>query len=603
MAAATLRKPIALLLPDPDTHTKLKLNEEGLELLRAINDPVAIISVVGAYRTGKSWLLNELMQIGCGEGFVVGHERHAQTKGIWLLPSTNTSSGTIRVFMDTEGMDASGQTEVYDDRIFAFAALISSVLVYNLAETIKQADIERLAFAAQLSNEFWRRATQGGGSSSSSSDEVAATLTHWRPPALLWLVQRDFLQGGSVSAYLEEAMKPTDGATDEHVKRLNTVRTSLEPFNPRMRAMGLVQPHVRRTELCSLPRDSFDPAYIKGAEEVRGFVFEHAISRRQQQQQASLSSSSTTKDARSGSELASLISRIVDALNTHEIPTAGSVVEAFNNKLIQTALATLQAALKSLSLPMDASDLAATHNRLLEEAERTLNDQSFGASHPEEIREGAKAALAALNDANFVASQRACDAAWSSCESSVRSASKGAWLPSTSRYAARIATCNATLTTCIGPASAKFHNTLLPQLATEGTAEYVAGYKDRLHRSLVVGSVVGVLLSRFCLKSALLETLCGLAFVCLELLPALVPFGFSWLGSSERVQRAVELYEAIVFNPIYDLDQLVPILVVGIPLLLIVRRWRRCRRENRRQLKSWGGGVVEVVVDGTAKAD
>ena len=252
---------------------------------------------------------------------------------------------------------------------------------------------------------------------------------------------------------------------------------------------------------------------------------------------------------------------------------------------------------------MDASDLAATQNRLLEEAERTLNDQSFGASHPEEIREGAKAALAALNDANFVASQRACDAAWSSCESSVRSASKGAWLPSTSRYAARIATCNATLTTCIGPASAKFHNTLLPQLATEGTAEYVAGYKDRLHRSLVVGSVVGVLLSRFCLKSALLETLCGLAFVCLELLPALVPFGFSWLGSSERVQRAVELYEAIVFNPIYDLDQLVPILVVGIPLLLIVRRWKRCRRENRRQLKSWGGGVVEVVVDGTAKAD
>ena len=92
-------------------------------------------------------------------------------------------------------------------------------------------------------------------------------------------------QGGSVSAYLEEAMKPTDGATDEHVKRLNTVVTSLEPFNPRMRAMGLVQPHVRRTELRSLPRDSFDPAYIKGAEEVRGFVFEHAISRRQQQQQ------------------------------------------------------------------------------------------------------------------------------------------------------------------------------------------------------------------------------------------------------------------------------------------------------------------------------
>ena len=60
--------------------------------------------------------------------------------------------------MDTEGFDGTGQADVYDDRIASFAALISSVMVYNLAETIKQADIERLAFAAQLSREFWRRA-------------------------------------------------------------------------------------------------------------------------------------------------------------------------------------------------------------------------------------------------------------------------------------------------------------------------------------------------------------------------------------------------------------------------------------------------------------
>ena len=39
-----------------------------------------------------------------------------------------------------------------------------------------------------------------------------------------------------------------------------------------MRAMGLVQPHVRRTELCSLPRSTFDPDYLRGSEAVRSFV-------------------------------------------------------------------------------------------------------------------------------------------------------------------------------------------------------------------------------------------------------------------------------------------------------------------------------------------
>jgi len=258
MPADARQRPVALLLPDPETHTRLKVQPEGVALLRSIGEPTALVSVVGAYRTGKSWLLNELMEIGCGDGFVVGHERHAQTKGVWLLRSTNSTGGTVRVFMDTEGFEGTGQAEVYDDRIFAFAALVSSVLVYNLAETIKQADIERLAFAATLSTEFWKRAQRSAGGGGGV----------WRPPALLWLVQRDFLQGGSVEAYLHEAMVPTAGAKDEHVQRLNSVRESLASFGS-MRGMGLVQPHVLRTKLCSLPRTAFDPAYIEGAEQVR----------------------------------------------------------------------------------------------------------------------------------------------------------------------------------------------------------------------------------------------------------------------------------------------------------------------------------------------
>eukprot|EP00316_Scyphosphaera_apsteinii_P010662 CAMPEP_0119341160 /NCGR_PEP_ID=MMETSP1333-20130426/101743_1 /TAXON_ID=418940 /ORGANISM="Scyphosphaera apsteinii, Strain RCC1455" /LENGTH=71 /DNA_ID=CAMNT_0007353061 /DNA_START=1 /DNA_END=213 /DNA_ORIENTATION=- len=64
-------------------------------------------------------------------------------------------SGAVQLFLDTEGFDATGMAVVYDERIFAFAALTASVLVYNLVETIKEADIEKLSFATQLATEFW----------------------------------------------------------------------------------------------------------------------------------------------------------------------------------------------------------------------------------------------------------------------------------------------------------------------------------------------------------------------------------------------------------------------------------------------------------------
>jgi len=86
---------------------------------------------------------------------------------------------------------------------------------------------------------------------------------------------------------------------------------------------------------------------------------------------------------------------------------------------------------------------------------------------------------------------------------------------------------------------------MLPKMASEGSAEYAASYRDKLHRAIVVGTVCGVLLSRFCLRSSLLEFVFAAAFVAVELLPAILPFGagFAWLGSSPRVQRALDMYK------------------------------------------------------------
>ncbi|XP_052484221.1 uncharacterized protein LOC105794058 isoform X1 [Gossypium raimondii] len=42
-------------------------------------------------------------------------------------------------------------------RIFALATVMSSVLIYNLPETIREADISRLSFAVELAEEFYGR--------------------------------------------------------------------------------------------------------------------------------------------------------------------------------------------------------------------------------------------------------------------------------------------------------------------------------------------------------------------------------------------------------------------------------------------------------------
>ncbi|XP_062030065.1 uncharacterized protein LOC133745920 [Rosa rugosa] len=53
--------------PDPG-HTKLRLSKEGLEAIERIKTPIAAVAVIGPYRFGKSFLLNQLLSLSCYEG-------------------------------------------------------------------------------------------------------------------------------------------------------------------------------------------------------------------------------------------------------------------------------------------------------------------------------------------------------------------------------------------------------------------------------------------------------------------------------------------------------------------------------------------------------
>lgn len=48
-----------------EDHTKLDIDPAGLDILRRLTGPVAPVVVIGPYRSGKSFLLNQLLGVGC----------------------------------------------------------------------------------------------------------------------------------------------------------------------------------------------------------------------------------------------------------------------------------------------------------------------------------------------------------------------------------------------------------------------------------------------------------------------------------------------------------------------------------------------------------
>lgn len=75
--------PAALQLISYDSDTGLvECGQEALACLRSIKTPVGVIAVTGRARTGKSYILNQLL--GQSTGFRLAHSHRPCTKGLWI---------------------------------------------------------------------------------------------------------------------------------------------------------------------------------------------------------------------------------------------------------------------------------------------------------------------------------------------------------------------------------------------------------------------------------------------------------------------------------------------------------------------------------------
>ena len=137
------------------TDDGFKLNEDALQMIRSIEDDIIVVSIVGKARTGKSYLMNLLLEnIGKTNTFKVESSINSCTKGIWLWGNfRKKQNGTAKIiFIDSEGTSAVDRSsKTYDAKIFALIVLISSLFIYNTTSVIDESGISELSLAGHFS--------------------------------------------------------------------------------------------------------------------------------------------------------------------------------------------------------------------------------------------------------------------------------------------------------------------------------------------------------------------------------------------------------------------------------------------------------------------
>ncbi|GMR43241.1 hypothetical protein PMAYCL1PPCAC_13436, partial [Pristionchus mayeri] len=150
-----------------------KLNADVLKriLLRGSvhNKKVAILSVAGAFRKGKSFLLSNIVRyLECknGEGndwmdpnaaitgFTWRRDTEAVTEGILMWPEPFLAKDEqgeeyAILLLDTEGAFGLKSSFGESATIFSLAALLSSVLVYNIMQDVQEDSLNHLQFFAK----------------------------------------------------------------------------------------------------------------------------------------------------------------------------------------------------------------------------------------------------------------------------------------------------------------------------------------------------------------------------------------------------------------------------------------------------------------------
>jgi hypothetical protein len=254
-----LNKPIEFI--KISSSGKCTITEEAIEMLSKIESNLAVISIAGIYRSGKSYLLNRLL--GRQDGFEIGPNISSCTKGIWIWGDTIklNNKNTEVLIIDTEGLASAfeDRNENIDIIIFCLSVLLSSLFIYNSMKNIDESAIESLAlvlnFAKKIQSKF------------NSLNDYANNF-----PSFLWVL-RDFAlelideKGKEISTkqYMENALK------EENINNISNNeynKNILEEINKKNEIRKIIKLFFKERDCYTLIRPVHDEKKLKIIDQI-----------------------------------------------------------------------------------------------------------------------------------------------------------------------------------------------------------------------------------------------------------------------------------------------------------------------------------------------
>ncbi|KAM5323992.1 guanylate-binding protein 6 isoform 1-T1 [Glossophaga mutica] len=313
-SGSNMMAPICLV---ENINGQLSVNQEALQILGQISQPVVVVAIVGLYRTGKSYLMNCLA--GQKHGFPLGSTVQSETKGIWMWCVPHPSKPNhILVLLDTEGLgDVEKGDPKNDSWIFALAVLLSSVFIYNSMGTINHQALEQLHYVTELTELIRAK-------SSPTPDEVDDSVEFVSFfPDFVWTV-RDFtlelkLNGHPITEdeYLENALKLLPGRNSK-AQISNLPKECIRHFFPKRKCFVFDRPTHDKELLANIENiaeHQLDPQFQEQTKNFCSYIL----------------TQSRTKTLRegimvTGKRLQTLVVTYVGAINSGAVPCLENAV-------------------------------------------------------------------------------------------------------------------------------------------------------------------------------------------------------------------------------------------------------------------------------------
>ena len=396
-----MEQPVPFILTGDDGHG-LVVDPRAKESLAKIDKPVVVVSVVGMYRTGKSFLLNRLMNRT--DGFPLGATVEAKTKGIWMwVGDFPDDPSRALVLLDTEGLhDPEKGSKTHDAQIFTLAVLLSSILVYNTKGTIDSSSLDGLHLATELTSHISMKA----GEEEETGEDFAKFF-----PVLIWAVRDHHLQlrvdGKDITAneYLENCltMKKSKKKVDMDY---NNLRETIRDFFKERHCFVFPLPTSmdKLQNLDKMQLSELDPEFTSAGDKFADFVIRRGPSKM------------VRGKAITGGMYATLVEQYVDAIVTGNVNIESayeSMIFMENSKSKAAALDAFQAEMNGLQLPLEMDVLNAANAKAQEIATNIFLKTAVNTHRNKGFYEEMTAELAqifeAFTEKNMAASKMVCD--------------------------------------------------------------------------------------------------------------------------------------------------------------------------------------------------